>query len=75
MSKIKERASKIKNANGNDKITQKDLLFYIIGRLDDIENELSESKSDVAKLKTQVKVFWILLPIAISLTVMMVSSL
>ena len=44
MSKIKERASKIKNANGNDKITQKDLLFYIIGRLDDIENELSESK-------------------------------
>lgn len=46
MSNIKERAKEIKSQNGNETITQKDLLFYIVGRLDDIENELSESKSD-----------------------------
>jgi len=75
LSNIKERAKQIKNENGNDKITQKELLFYIVGRLDDIEDELSESKTDVARLKTQVRVFWCMLPISISLTAMILSLL
>ena len=67
MSSIKERAKEIKSQNGNEAITQKDLLFYIIGRLDDLEEKVQDYDTDVAKVKTQIKIFWILLPIALTL--------
>lgn len=64
---IKEKAKKVKNQNGNSSITQKDLLFYIIGRLDDLEDELSKDREEVIKVKTQIKIFWILLPIGLTI--------
>ena len=67
MSRIKDRASEIKNENGNEKITQKDLLFYIVGRLDDLEEKVQLYDRDATKIKTQIKIFWILLPIALTL--------
>ena len=64
---IKKRAEEIRSTNGNDKITQKDLLFYIVGRLDDLEEKVQLYDKDVTKIKTQIKIFWILLPIALTL--------
>jgi len=64
---IKKRAEEVRSTNGNDKITQKDLLFYIVGRLDDLEEKVQIYDKDVTKIKTQIKIFWILLPIALTL--------
>jgi len=64
---IKKRAEEVRSTNGNDKITQKDLLFYIVGRLDDLEEKVQTYDKDVTKIKTQIKIFWILLPIALTL--------
>lgn len=66
MSEIKEKADEYKSANGNDKITQKDLLFYLISRLDDLEDKLEVYDKEVTKVKTQVRIFWILLPISLT---------
>ena len=64
---IKERAEALKKLNGNKQVSNKDLLFYIIGRVDDLEDKLESYDKEVAKVKTQVKVFWIALPIALGL--------
>lgn len=64
-SKIKE----LKKANGNKYIKNNDLLWYIISRLDDLERENSRNIQEVVKVKTQIKVFWILLPITIAVCI------
>lgn len=64
--KIKEVATKYRSENGNDKITQKDLLFYIIARLDDLEKQDSEQDNKIEKNRIKINLFWILLPICIS---------
>ena len=64
---IKERAEALKKLNGNKQVSNKDLLFYIIGRVDDLEDKLELYDKEVTKIRTQVKVFWIILPIALGL--------
>lgn len=64
--KIKEVATKYRSENGNDSITQKDLLFYIIARLDDLEKQDSEQDNKIEKNRIKINLFWILLPICIS---------
>jgi len=64
---IKERAEALKKLNGNKQVSNKDLLFYIIGRVDDLEDKLELYDKEVTKIKTQVKIFWIVLPISLGL--------
>ena len=64
---IKERAEALKKLNGNKQVSNKDLLFYIIGRVDDLEDKLELYDKEVTKIKTQVKLFWLVLPIALGL--------
>ena len=64
---IKERAEALKKLNGNKQVSNKDLLFYIIGRVDDLEDKLELYDKEVTKIKTQVKIFWIVLLISLGL--------
>lgn len=64
---IKDTAGKYKKQNGNKYIKNNDLLWYIINRLDDLENELSKDRVEVVKIKTQVKIFWLLLPVSLTI--------
>jgi hypothetical protein len=64
---IKEKASMYKN--GNKDVTQKDLLFYIIGRLDELEGKLESYDKEVAKVKTQVKMLLFVIPIVVTFAV------
>ena len=64
---IKERAEALKKLNGNKQVSNKDLLFYIIGRVDDLEDKLELYDKEVTKIKTQVRIFWIVLPISLGL--------
>ena len=64
---IKSRAEALKKLNGNKQVSNKDLLFYIIGRVDDLEDKLELYDKEVTKIKTQVKLFWLVLPIALGL--------
>ena len=61
--KIKE----LKRKNGNKYIKNNDLLWYIVSRLDDLEKESSKDREEVTKVKTQIRIFWILLPVSIAL--------
>jgi disulfide oxidoreductase YuzD len=64
---IKKRAEEYKNENGNANITNKDLLFYIIARLDDIEAKGREQDKQITHNSTCIKVFFIILPMGISI--------
>ena len=66
MKDIKKIADEYKNQNGNSKYTNKDLLWYIIKRLDDLERSDSSQDAKIAGVSTQLKILWILLPIGIS---------
>ncbi len=65
---IEDVAKEYKKQNGNKYIKNNDLLFYIISRLDSLERESSVDREELTKVKTQLKIFWILLPVSISLT-------
>ena len=62
-----EKIKELKKKNGNQYVKNNDLLWYIIARLDDLEKELSKDRNEVTKIKTQIKIFWILLPVALSI--------
>jgi len=53
MKDIKKIAKGYKEKNGNDKISNKDLLFYILSRLDDIEHGDSEQDKKITKIETR----------------------
>ena len=63
---IKEKAAEWQNKT-EVTATQRDLLFYIIGRLDDIEKKLTNEQEEVAKVKTQVKMICVVFPSIIGL--------
>jgi len=70
---IEDVAKEYKKQNGNKYIKNNDLLFYIISRLDSLERESSVDREELTKVKTQLKIFWILLPVSISLTFFIVN--
>ena len=39
---IKELANKVKETNGNNTFTNKDLLFYLVGQIDKIDSKLDK---------------------------------
>lgn len=57
-SSIKETAKKYRERNGNEKITNKELLWFMIGEFDEL-------KTRVAKTETRQNMFIVLLPIAV----------
>lgn len=63
---IKRIAEEMRKQNGNARITNKDLLFYIIHRLDKLEDENQEQDKIIQRNKTCISVFFILFPIAIT---------
>lgn len=65
----KEKIKELKKANGNKYVKNNDLLWYIISRLDDLEKESSRDREEVTKVKTQIRVFWILLPIIVAVCI------
>lgn len=65
---IKKIGDKLKSENGNKNYSNKDLLWYIVARLDDLEKESSKDREELTKVKTQIKVFWVLLPMAITVS-------
>jgi hypothetical protein len=64
---IKKKADEYKKLNGNCAVTQKELLFYIIGRLDDIEDKLATEKYEVTRIKTQIKMMCVIFPSLVGL--------
>jgi len=64
---IKEIANKYRSENGNERITQKDLLFYIIARLDDLEKQDSNQDKKIEKNRICIQIFWIILPICVAI--------
>lgn len=67
MKDIKKVANEYKEKNGNTRLTNKDLLFYIVARLDKLEESNSEQDKEIAKNKIKIQIFWIILPISIAL--------
>jgi C4-dicarboxylate transporter len=59
----------------NNKISNKELLFFIIDKLDEIDEKINKDRVEVAKIKTQIKIFWFMLPIAVSLAAIITSLL
>ena len=70
---IKKKAEEYKKRNGNSNITNKELLFYIVARLDDIEKINNEQDKEIQCNKTMIRVFWLLLPCAIGITALVTS--
>ena len=64
---LKKIAEEYKNQNGNKAITQKDLLWYIIKRLDDIDKINCNQDKKIERNSTTLKIFLILLPIGIAI--------
>lgn len=57
--KIIERAKKLKRENGNKYVKNNDLLWYLIGRMDDMEKRVSRTEA------LQKMMFWII-PVVIA---------
>lgn len=73
MKDIKKKAEEIKNQNGNGRVTNKDLLFYIVGRLDELEAANNTQNKEIQKNKTMIQVFWLLLPCAVGITAILIT--
>jgi len=67
MDDVKKIVEEYKNQNGNNNYTQKDLLWYIIKRLDDIDKINCNQDKKIERNATTLKIFLILLPIGITL--------
>jgi len=61
MKNIKQAVKKVKEETEGDKLTNKDLLLYIIKRLDDLDTEYGGTKAKVAQLEGMVGILSILL--------------
>lgn len=63
---IKEAVNDFNNQNGNKNINQKDLLIYIISKLDKFDDKLAYVSEQVEMLSTSQKFFKIALSGALS---------
>lgn len=65
MKDIKKIAQKYRDKNGNEKITNKELLWFMIGEFDEL-------KTRVTKTETKQKMFIVSLPIIVGVTAIIV---
>lgn len=65
MKDIKKIAKKYQDKNGNEKITNKELLWYMIGEFDNL-------KDRVTKTETRQKMFMIAFPAIVGITAIVV---
>jgi hypothetical protein len=61
MKNIKQAVKKVKEETEGDKLTNKDLLLYIIKRLDDLDTEYGGTKAKVAQLEGVIGILSVLL--------------
>jgi hypothetical protein len=61
MKNIKQAVKKVKEETEGDKLTNKDLLLYIIKRLDDLDAEYGRTKAKVAQLEGVIGIISVLL--------------
>lgn len=55
---MRELIEQMKKANGNENITQKDLTWYTIGRIDDVSKQLTEFITSCNDKFPSKKTFW-----------------
>ena len=65
MKNIKEIAKEYKAKNGNEKITNKELLWYMIGEFDGL-------KTRVTKTETRQKIFMMLIPVIVGVVAIII---
>lgn len=65
MRNIKKIAKEYKDKNGNERITNKELLWFMIGEFDDL-------KTRVTKTETRQRMFIVLLPVIVGVTAVVV---
>ena len=65
MRNIKKIAKEYKNKNGNEKITNKELLWYMIGEFDEL-------KGRVTKTETRQKMFIVAFPLIVGIVAIVV---
>lgn len=66
MRDIKKIAKKYRDRNGNEKITNKELLWFVISKFDDLEERVSKTET------RQNMMLWFI-PVVITLTAIIVS--
>ena len=49
---------KVKQENGNEKLTNRDMLLYLMGKVDDISDVKMDKTECVAKDKVSTNTFW-----------------
>ena len=67
MKNIKQVAKKYRDKNGNEKITNKDLLFYILSRLDDIGKINTAQSIQISTLRAKQKLLLWIIPILLTI--------
>ena len=72
MKDIKKVAKEYREKNGNEKITNKELLFYILARFDKYEKVNATQDIKISILSTRQKIFMWVLPILFTLVFMKV---
>ena len=65
---IKQVAKKYRDKNGNEKITNKELLWFMIGEFDEL-------KTRVTKTETKQKIFMWAIPLLLGITAIVVGIL
>lgn len=63
--KIIERVKKLKRENGNEYVKNNDLLWYLVGKLDDMEKRISRTEA------MQKFMFWII-PVVVAATAIII---
>ena len=72
MKNIKKVAKEYKEKNGNSRISNKDLLFYILSRLDDIEKTNAKQDTWISSVEARQKMFMVFLPVAVGVTAIII---
>jgi len=72
MKNIKEIAKEYKEKNGNEKITNKELLFYILARFDEYEKVNATQDIKISILSTRQKMIMWFAPVIIGVTAILV---
>ena len=71
---IKKVAEDYKEQNGNKNITTKELLWYVIKRLDDMDKRDAEQDNRISKVETKAKMLCWIIPVLISIIALMMVS-
>lgn len=72
MRNIKQVAKEYRDKNGNKSVTNKDLLFYILSRLDSIEKINAKQDTWISSIEAKQKMFMIAFPAIVGIVAIVV---